>query len=119
MKAWKFLLPIPVLAGLAMVPQDPPKPADPAADQTAITQLSELQYTNLQGTPTVVSARDVVEIRFLEDNEHVIRLELVYENGNYSLIDAQSFHLLRTGGFTREVKLVRTKRGGMRFPRLP
>ena len=32
----------------------------------------------------------------------------------------QGFHLLRnTGGASREVRLVRTKRTNMRFPRLP
>ncbi|MEO6595177.1 MAG: hypothetical protein ABIP94_10535, partial [Planctomycetota bacterium] len=86
MKAWKFLLPVPVLAALAMVPQDPQNPGDPALiDQVAIMPLSELQYTSIQGTTNVVSARNVVEIRLFDDHEHAIRLELLYDNGDYSL----------------------------------
>lgn len=119
MKAWKLLLPVPVIAAIAMVPQDPP-PAEPkSADQAAVTSISELQYITLQGTPSVVSARNVVEIRLIEDHAEHIRLELMYENGDYSLIDAQGFHLLRNGPSAREVRLVRGAQARMRFPRLP
>ena len=44
---------------------------------------------------------------------------MLYENGDYSLIDAQSMHILRKSGSTRDVRLVRTQRTMMRFPRLP
>lgn len=123
MKAWKFLVPVSVAAALAMVPQDPapqsPPSADAArADQFAIVPISELKYTTPQGAERTLSARDVVEVRLLEDHPHHIRLELSYESGNYSMIDATEFHVLR-GGNTREVKLVRSKMGRMRFPRLP
>lgn len=117
MKTSSFLLAVPVFAALAMVPQGPTGPAPD--DATTVISLSEMQYTTLQGTTNAVSARNVVEIRLLEDYAHGIRLELVYENGDYSLIDAQSFHLLRNNGGAREVKLVRSKVARMRFPRLP
>ncbi len=118
MKAWKLLLPVPVVAALAMVPQDPQPVAADAVDQAMNATISELQYVNLQGNPHVVSARAVVEIRFVEDHTDHIRLELIYENGDYSLIDAQAFHLLRNGGSAREVRLVRSKQARMRFPKL-
>ncbi|MEZ6036836.1 MAG: hypothetical protein R3F29_05115 [Planctomycetota bacterium] len=108
-------------ATLALVPQDPvaqdgqPK----ATDTVAITNLSDIQYTDLQGKTTTVSARNVVEVRLLEDVGLHVRVELVYENGDYSMIDAQSVHVLRHGTGSREVRLVRTNRAGMRFPRLP
>jgi hypothetical protein len=119
-KAWKLLLPVPVVAALAMVPQDP-QPVAAAADpteQSATAQITELQYVNLQGNPHVVTARQVVEIRFVEDHGEHIRLELLYENGDYSLIHAQAFHLLRNGPSAREVRLVRSKQSKMRFPKL-
>ena len=120
MKAWTFLLPVSVAAALAMVPQNPASPGDPAlTDQVAVVSMSELRYTNLQGTASVVSARNVVEIRLFEDHPNNIRLEMIYENGDYSMVDAQEFHLLRLGNTTREVKLVRGKMARMRFPRLP
>jgi hypothetical protein len=119
-KAWKFLLPVPVVAALAMVPQDPQPAVTPAVpENSTVVSLSELQYVNLQGTATVVSARLVVEIRLLEERGEHVRIELLYENGDYSLIDAQAFHLLRNGTSSREVKLVRCKSDQMRFPRLP
>ena len=123
MKAWKMLLLVPVVAALAMVPQDPPTaPATAAtADQTepsAVASISELQYVSLQGTLQTVSARAVVEIRLIEDDARHVRLELLYENGDYSLVDAQAFHLLRNGPSAREVRLVRSKHARMRFPKL-
>ena len=123
MKAWQFLVPVSLAAALAMVPQDPApqSPANPdaaRADQTAIVPMSELKYMTPQGQPATLSARNVVEIRLFEDHPHNIRLELIYENGDYSMIDATEFHLLRSSGTTREVKLVRSKLGHMRFPRL-
>lgn len=121
MKASMLLLVPAVAATLALVPQDPvaqdgqPK----ATDTVAITNLSDIQYTDLQGKTTTVSARNVVEVRLLEDVGLHVRVELVYENGDYSMIDAQSVHVLRHGTGSREVRLVRTNRAGMRFPRLP
>ena len=119
MKAWKLLLTIPVIAALAMVPQDPQSPDPSLADQASVASISELEYVNLQGTANVVSARNVVEIRLVEDHTQHIRLELLYENGDYSLIDAQGFHLLRNGPSAREVRLVRGRQARMRFPKLP
>lgn len=123
MKAWKYLLPVPVVAALAMVPQDPQAQpttavAPPTEQVNAIT-MSDLQYINLQGVATVVPARAVAEIRLIEDRAQHIRLELIYDNGDYSLIDAQAFHLLRNGSGSREVRLVRSSSDRMRFPRLP
>jgi len=114
MKAWKLLFAVPVVGALAMVPQNP-SPDDPAT----IATISALQYVNLQGATTTVSARDVVEIRILDTVGDHVRFEVVYDNSDYSLITAQSIHLLRNGGGTREVKLVHSKPERMRFPRLP
>ncbi|MCA8951387.1 MAG: hypothetical protein KDE27_17905 [Planctomycetes bacterium] len=120
MKYWKLLLAVPVVAALAMVPQDPSRAGgagDPSLDDIAhVLPISELQYVTRQGQTTVVSARNVVEIRLIDDLPEGIRLELYYDNGDYSLIDAQAFHLLRAGQSTREVKLVRGKQSRMRFP---
>src|SRR5262245_39262999 len=103
-----------------MVPQDP-APQSPANtdaarnDPSAIVAMSELKYTTPQGQNATLSARNVVEIRLFEDHPTNIRLELIYENGDYSMIDATEFHVLRSSGTTREVKLVRGKLARMRF----
>ena len=117
MKHWKLLLAVPVVAALAMVPQGQ-NPGDPSlTDISQVLPISELQYVTRQGGTTSVSARNVVEIRLLEDVAEGIRLELYYDNGDYSMIDATAFHLLRNGQVTREVKLVRGKQTRVRFPK--
>lgn len=115
MKAWKLLLPVPLVFALAMVPQDPAGDAELAA----ILSISDFQYVTLQGNVTTVPSKNVVEIRYLEDHNEHIRLELLYDNGDYSMIDAQAFHVLRSGNTMREVKLIRGKRSRLRFPKLP
>lgn len=113
----KLLLAVPVVAALAMVPQGQ-GPGNPTLTENQhVLPISELQYVDLQGKKVAVSARNVVEIRLLEDITETIRLELFYDNGDFSLIDAQAFHLLRNGATTREVKLVRGQVSGMRFPK--
>lgn len=122
-KHLKYLLPVSVVAAIAMVPQDPlplqPQAPMPSTEQVNVVTMSDLQYVNLQGVSTTVPARQVVEIRLLEECTQHIRLELVYDNGDFSLIDVQAFHLLRNGSAGREVRLVRSKTDRMRFPRLP
>lgn len=100
-----------------MVPQGQEKAA--ADEVTAVLPMSELRYTTPDGATQSISARSVVEIRVLTDHSPGIRLELLYDNGDYSMVDAQAFHLLRNAGATREVRLVRGKVAEMRFPRLP
>ena len=117
MKAWKLLLPVPFVFALAFVPQAQNPPDTTPADLVHVTSIAELSYVTLQGVATSVSARNVIEIRVIEDVAHAIRLELYYENGDYSLIDASAFHLIRAGASTREVKLVRGRQAHMRYPK--
>jgi len=121
MRNWKLLLPIPcVFALLAMAPQSPQGSEDPAVtDQTAIVRMSELQYVDQQGKTSVIPSRNVLEVRMLDDHPHGLRLEITYENGDYSLIDAQALHVLRSGRDLMDVRLVRSKQARLRFPRLP
>lgn len=124
MKAALLFLSLPIAAALAFAPNQAPQdpqPNEPQAVQeaTSVISLSELQVKDLQGNTSIISARTVVEIRMFDGMTDHIRVELLYENGDYSLIDAQAIHLLRNGGGTRDVKLVRTEQQRMRFPRLP
>ncbi|HIE68881.1 MAG TPA: hypothetical protein EYP98_01270 [Planctomycetes bacterium] len=123
MKAALLILLLPIVAALAFVPakQDPQKPKDAAAATEVVTVLSisELHYVTLQGKTMKVPARNVVEIRMFDGQNDHIRLELLYDNGEYSLIDAQAMHLLRSGGGKRDVRLIRTTGTSMRFPQLP
>jgi len=121
MKTWKLLLPVPFLAALlAMAPQDP-KGTDQKAtkDISKIVRLSSLQYVDSTGKANHVSSRNVVEVRLLEDALRSIRLEILYENGDYSMIDAQAIHIIRSGNDLMDVRLVRSPRANQRFPQLP
>lgn len=120
MKTWQLLLPVPCLAVLlAMLPQDPQGTQDPAVtDITQVLSLSELQYVDLQGKTSVIPSRNVFEVRLLEDTEHGMRFELIYDNGDYSLVDAQAIHVLRNGKDQMDVRFVRSARARMRFPKL-
>lgn len=119
MNAWTLTLPAAAIAALTMLPQGPTTSDPTLTDQVAIVPISELQYVSQQGSSIVVSGRNIVEIRLIEDHQQAIRLELLYENGDFGLVDAQSFHLLRNQGSTREVRLVRGSKARMRFPKLP
>ena len=121
MKASLLFLSLPIAAALAFAPnqssQDP-KPVEPD-ESSSIISMATLQVKDLQGSISSISAQTVVEIRIFDGINDHIRVELLYENGDYSLIDAQAIHMLRTGGVSRDVKLIRTQPKRMRFPRLP
>ena len=120
MKTWKLLLPVPALAVLlAMMPQDPAAKANPVTeDVSQIVRMSELQYVDNNGKTNVIPSRNVIEIRLLNDSNEGIQLEIIYENGDYSLINAQAMHILVGGRDLMDVRLVRSKTARLRFPKL-
>lgn len=119
MKHWLLLLPVPCIAALiAMAPQDPATTGAAAQDVVAIVRMAELQYVNHTGSVTVVPARSVVEVRLHEDVHDAIRLELAYENGDFSVIHTSSFNILRQGVGVTEVRLIRSRSSRMRFPKI-
>ena len=122
MKASLLCLSLPIAAALAFAPSPSPvaqNPQEANPEVVNIMPISELQYVTLNGKSETISSTSVVEIRVFDEQAHSIRLELLYDNGDYSLVDAQAMHLLRKNGTTRDVRLVRSKRAAMRFPRLP
>jgi hypothetical protein len=119
MKTWQALLPIPCLCVLvAMMPQSQGTQDPAVADVVQVMQMSEMHYVDMQGKTSVIPSRNVLEVRLLEDTTQGMRFEIVYENGDYSLIDAQAIHLLRTGKDAMDVRFVRSTRARMRFPKL-
>jgi hypothetical protein len=120
-----LFLSLPIAAALSLAPQNQQNAQDPQdvpaqqqPDHVAVITFSEMQYIDLQGKTTVLPARNVAEIRVFDDEQRQIRLELLYDNGDYSLIDAQALHILRNGPLAREVRLVRSPQSRMRFPKL-
>ena len=124
MKAPLLLLLLPIVAALAFTPnqtalQDPQSTANREQLVSTIISLSELQIEDMQGSVLRIPARRVVEVRMFDDMADHVRVEILYENGDYSMIAGQAIHILRSGDGTRDVKLIRTKLRSMRFPRLP
>ena len=121
MKSWKILIPVPFLVALlAMVPQDPKGAAkDGALTQSKITRISAVQYVDSAGKTQQISSRNVVEVRMLDGFPQSIRFEVLYENGDYSMIDAQALHILRSGNDKMNVRLARSPNSEQRFPILP
>ena len=122
MKATLLYLSIPLAAALALSPapslqsQDP---QNPEAENVKVMPISALSYTTANGVQQIIRAEKIVEIRLFDDHSDSVRIELLYENGDYSLIDAQQFNIMRRTGSPRDVRLVRTQRSKMRFPWLP
>jgi hypothetical protein len=118
---WKFLIPLPLALGLlAMVPQGPDA-AQPGAtnnDVANTVRIAELQYVDRAGQVRSVPARSILVLRLLEGAPEGLRIEINYENGDYSLIDVQGFHLLRAGRDLQDVRLIRSRVDRMVFPRI-
>lgn len=116
-RLWLPALAVPaVLVLLAMAPQGPQD--DPAAktDLAQVVSLSQLQYVDSVGKSIAVPARSMLEVRLLEDFQHGLRFEIYYENGDYSLVDAQAMHLVRAGQDVQEVRFVRSRLARMKYP---
>lgn len=110
---------IAILGLLAMMPQNPGQD-DPAAkaDVQRIVPLSQLQYVDLNGKTTALAARSMIEVRLVDDASDRLRLEVFYDNGDYSLMDVQAVHVIRAGQDVQEVRFVRTKKERLQFPLL-
>ena len=122
MKATLLYLSIPLAAALALSPapsRPSQDPQNPEAENVKVMPISALSYMTANGERQIIRAEKIVEIRLFDDHSHSVRIELLYENGDYSLIDAQQFNIMRRTGSPRDVRLVRTQRSKMRFPWLP
>ena len=114
----KVLLPVPFLLLLpAMAIQDPEKGA--SIDPQHVVRLSQLQYVDALGQTQSIPARNMLEVRAVVDAPEGMRLEVFYENGDYSLLDVRGFHLIRAGQDVQEVRFTRTKVERLGFPKIP
>ena len=127
MKAKFLIFALPIAATLAFTNIQPTAQNPQAVDNTAkskkeegaVISFSEMQYTDSQGSRHSIPARLLAEVRLLQDRDQGLTFELIYDNGDYSLLRAQSTHLIRVGPSRRDVRIVRSQESEMRFPRLP
>ena len=111
MTHWKLLIAVPVLAAIAMVPQGE-SVATPPTEISHVVSISELQYRTPDGKTTTVSAKNVVEIRLIDDITDNIRLELYYENRDYSLVEVVGFEVEDLPDFSGSEVVRAFARGG-------
>jgi hypothetical protein len=79
-----------------MVPQNP-QGSEVAEDPVKVVRMTELQYVDAMGKTTSVPSKNIVEIRVIEDVLSGVRFEICYDNGDYSQVQAQAMHILRSG----------------------
>lgn len=121
---WKLVVPVTMFGVFAaMAPRGIAPPQDPAGqpkeEVTVAARVAEVQYVDRSGQSHTIPGRNVLALRLIDDPAEGMRMEILYENGDYSLVDLQALHLLRQGADVQEVRLVRTTRERLLFPRLP
>lgn len=125
MTRFKLILPALCLLALpayTLFHQDPALAQDRKTDKnagvSARVSFGALTYTEAGGqTPVTVLAKGLLEVRLLQVPTEGIRLEILYQNGDYSMIKPTSFHFLRKADAgSYEVLVTRADVHGMAFP---
>lgn len=108
----------PFLAAAALA--GPPAPQDPADGfrQAVAWNFAVLQYVNTRGELVEVPASRINRIALLRTADDRLRLEILFENKDYSLFVADEFHILRSApNMTAvDVPVVRDDFAAMAFP---
>lgn len=105
---------LPLLASFTT--QDPNKLVDPFAKSAKVT-FSQLVYTDASGASQTIPAKTMTLIRLLQVPDDGLRLEILYENGDYSLIRPQTFHFLtRSDSTSASILVHRSSVASMSFP---
>ena len=110
------LLPWTLAAFAAPVPQNP---VQDTFRQQMTWNFAMLQYVNAQGELREVRAADLRSMHLLLAQETgLMRMELVYENNDYSSVEMRDFHLIRrsSAASSADVPVVRSLIQGMSFP---
>ena len=87
--------------------------------QQMVWNFAMLQYVNAQGELTEVRATDLRSMHLLlAEDTGLMRLELVYENNDYSSVELSDFHLIRrsSASGSADVSVIRSRVQGMSFP---
>jgi hypothetical protein len=105
---------VPLLASFTF--QDQTKLQDPFA-KSAKVSFSQLIYTDSSGQQQTILAKNMTSVRLLQVPDDGMRLEILYQNGDYSLIRPQSFHFInRSDASAVEVFVYRSSVNSMAFP---
>lgn len=110
------LLPWTLAAFAAPVPQNP---TPDTFRQQMVWNFAMLQYVDAQGELREIRAGDLRSIHLLlAEQTGLMRMELVYENNDYSSVEVRDFHLIRrsSAASTADVPVLRSLIQGMSFP---
>lgn len=108
---------VPVLT-TSSAPQDAPARPDDPFYQESTWNLAVLQYTTLRGDVVEIPGRLLQKIWLLKTPEGRLRMELLYENLDYSSVDVRDFTIIRSspGQTAVDVPIVRAGIDAMAFP---
>ncbi|MHC5064955.1 MAG: hypothetical protein ACYTG5_13395 [Planctomycetota bacterium] len=97
--------------------QDPEQKRDPFYQSTRLN-FAVLQVTNAAGKATDIPASTISKIWLIADSDGDLRMELSYENGDYSSLELHDFHIIRRSSnlASVDVPVVRTDMSGLAFP---
>ncbi len=88
--------------------------------QESVWSFTVLQYTNARGDVIEVPARNLTKIWLLRDEDGDLRMELLYQNRDYSSLAIRDFSVIRSSpsAIAVDVPVVRTTMAGMAFPEM-
>ena len=110
------LLPWTLAAFPSPAPQNMPQDS---FRQQMVWNFAMLQYVNGMGELTEVRATDLRSMHLLlAEDTGLMRMELVYENNDYSSFEIRDFHLIRrsSASGSADVSVTRSRIQGMSFP---
>ncbi|MCC6782467.1 MAG: hypothetical protein IT457_06465 [Planctomycetes bacterium] len=88
--------------------------------QESTWSFTVLQYTNARGDVVEVPARNLSKIWLLKDEDGDLRMEILYQNRDYSSLAIRDFSVIRSSpsAVAVDVPIVRTTISGMAFPEM-
>jgi hypothetical protein len=87
--------------------------------KAAKVRVAQVQFSTPQG-PQAILAETLRELRLIDAGHGALWLEVLYENGDYSLLAPGTFHLIAQGRTpTREVVVSRGSIASLAFPAVP
>lgn len=107
-----------LLTGFVALPvQEAQQKANPFY-QTARLNFAVLQYTNARGKAVEVPASTITKIWLIADSDGDLRMEIAYENGDFSSLAIGDFHVIRRSNnlASVDVPVVRSDMSGLAFP---
>ncbi len=88
--------------------------------QESTWSFTVLQYTNPRGDVVEVPARNIAKLWILKDEDGDLRMEILYQNRDYSSLAIRDFSVIRSSAaaVAVDVPIVRATIAAMAFPEM-